>query len=171
MSKKRTSRRRNSGKYYTSGANAIKTQEARDNASLKYLGRQIKKEESIKRVASLKKLLMMSVICSCCILIVFFKAMTYGLHRENISLRNELDAQIYQTETITEQTASIADPRLIEEYAINNLNMSRPQAYQIVYIEVPKSDFTVHHGASLLHEKERVSVRALIGHILPGGNQ
>jgi cell division protein FtsB len=153
--------------YYSYGSNAVEIEYLKDKASVKQALRQEKKEEALRRRSSIKKLLLMLVITLCCIFVVKGYSTVYDLKRENAGLRLELDEQIYLTGTIEAQITNSVDASYIEYYAINYLNMAKPQQYQIVYIDVPKTDYTVHREASLIRREERVSAWSSFRGFLP----
>lgn len=107
----------------------------------------LKEKQQIMEMARyhLKFLFTASVIFAGCIVMMMFNA-TITEKQENIKQLN------YQLNTLKEENLSLEadisaqlDLKYIEKEATERLGMSKPADYQIVYIDVPKSNYTVQY--------------------------
>lgn len=65
------------------------------------------------------------------------------LTNENISLKKQYDAIVSENKSLQIQISTMQDSETIQEIATSKLNMSRPENYQIVYVNTPKTDKVV----------------------------
>lgn len=166
MSRRRSYHSRYAGNsardYYSFGSSAViaerRTAEKRDEASLRYYGKMKRIERRQALLRSVPNVIAALIVCACAIVIVFARSSVYNYQLENERLTATLEEEREKTDSIIAQNTEKADLTYIEAEASARLNMAKPQSYQIVYIEVPKTDYTVMHEASTVIEKEKTKL-------------
>lgn len=158
-------RRVDAREYYTHGAHAHKLEPIREPVPAPYYGPLVRVERKKVKLPSISfgKLVCALAICLSFIGIVYIKSQVYHSQLENSRLENALEEKKENTEAIIAQNTEKADVAYIEEVARTRLNMAKPQSYQIVYINVPKTDYTVVHDAPIIVEKEKFGLASMKG--------
>jgi cell division protein FtsL len=111
------------------------------------------------------------IVCACCITMMICNATIVEKRRAIKSLSTQLrEAKMHNTELKADISEKL-DLKYIEKVAIEKLNMSKPNKYQIVYIDVPKSNYTVQYNTDKSSEaaqgnKVLLSIKALMNGIL-----
>ena len=148
-------RNMNAGSYYTYGNVAYELQpdyspyriREEDEERRKAEARLAQAEAREDRIVSVKMIAVALILFVGCIA---FMGMNVLVDNAEVSLRkqkNELDNLKAANAILEAEMAEQLDMDYIKEEATGRLGMSEPQAYQVVYIDVPKQSYTVQHQA------------------------
>lgn len=97
------------------------------------------KKSNIKKVCICLLNLCVVLVLSGSILLRYV-AITEASSKLN-KMKREFDGVVAQNQQAKIELSRLQDPKKIEEIATNRLSMSRPEKYQIVYINMDKRDF------------------------------
>jgi len=127
-------------RYYSAGSEArqldvrqpVRKPETRQNAALK-----TRAEAQMKL-----KLVSVAFIMFLGLAAIMFKQSSIVNTQNNIAVIKGVDNEI---DSIKAQIAENIDSKYIEKRAIEHLGMVRPKAHQIIYVSVPKENYTVQY--------------------------
>ena len=147
--------RMNAGSYYTYGNVAYELQpdyspyrvREEEEERRKEEARVAKAEARENRISSVKMIGVALVLFIGCIA---FMGMNVIVDNAEVSLRrqkSELESLKSANAILEAELTEQLDMDFIKTEAAERLGMSEPQAYQVVYIDVPKQSYTVQHNA------------------------
>jgi len=131
---------------------------------------QSKAEIKQKALYHIRFLLTAVAVCTCCITMMIFNSTIVESRRNINSLNSDLRDIKLQNSTLKADISEQLDLKYIEKLAVEKLNMAKPNKYQIVYIDVPKSNYTIQHDKTKPEDSNKentllVSIKALMNGI------
>lgn len=114
--------------------------------------------EQIKQRAlyNVKFLFTSVVVLLCCILIIAFNSIIAETNKGIKELTVNLNELKEKNSTLQAEISGQIDLKSIEKIATEKLLMSKPAKHQIVYIDVPKSNYTVQNDMKSLSKESNI---------------
>lgn len=130
-----------------------------------------KNELKQKALYHIRFLLTAIVVCACCITMMIFNSTIVEKRRNIKTLNAQLRQMKQENLSLQADISEQLDLKYIEKVATEKLKMAKPNKYQIVYIDVPKSNYTIQYSTqdsaeAVSDNKLFLSIKVLMNRIL-----